>query len=188
MKILGDGLVPEAITVPAFKAQVPMAEAPEFDAGLAAILRAATEVVETSTRRPLVARLVEILPPTASGEWTCWWFPVAPVQSVSEVAVWHDDDWLPLAATDWRLLRAHDEPQLVLGEAVRSVYGAADIRVQCTVGHTVVPAGLMQAVILIATEWHAAGAGLGDAVPTINSFAAHALIRQQRYIRPRVMA
>lgn len=188
MKILGDGLVPDAITVPAFKAQVPMAEAPEFDAGLAAILRAATETVETATRRPLMVRAVEIMPPTVSGEWTCWWFPVAPVQDVTEVAVWHDGDWLALAATDWRLVRAHDEPQLVLGDAVRSVYGAADIRVRCSVGHTVVPQALLQAVILIATEWHLAGAGMGDAVPAINSFAAHALIRQSRYVRPQICA
>jgi hypothetical protein len=188
MKILGDGPVPDAITVPAFKAQVPMAEAPEFDAGLAAILRAATETVETSTRRPLMARNVEIMPPDTSDAWLRWWFPVAPVREITEVAVWQDDAWLVLPATDWRLVMGHDEPQLVLADGVREVYGAAGLRVRATVGHDVPPQALLQAVILIATEWHVAGAGLGDAVPTINSFAAHALIRQNRYVRPQICA
>lgn len=188
MKILGDGLVPEAVTVPEFKAAVPMAEAPEFDTGIAANLRAATLTVEEATRRPMAVRLVEILPPVSSDGWCRWWFPLAPVKQVIEVAVWTAAAWAVLPGTDWSIEMAHDEPQLVLADAVRQVYGAAAIRVQAEVGQAVIDDRLKQAVILIAQEWHMAGAGLGDAVPTVNSFAAHALIRQTRYIRPKVLA
>lgn len=188
MKILGTGQVPVAVTVAAFKAAVPMAEAPEFDTGLAAILRAATETVEAATRRPLAKRSVEILPPVTSTGWCRWWFPVAPLVQVTSVAVWTAGAWLVLAGTDWSVEMAHDEPQLVLSEAVRSVYGAAAIRVQAEVGHAVIDERLKQAVILIAQEWHIAGAGMGDASVTVNSFAAHALIRQTRYVRPGIVA
>jgi hypothetical protein len=188
MKILGDGLVPTAITVPAFKAQVPLAEAPEFDTGLGFVLRAATETVETATRRPLVVRDVEILPPVDAGDWLCWWFPVAPVVAVAEVAVWRDNAWVALTPGDWSLKMAHDEPHIVLSDEVRAAHGDAAVRVRASVGHTLVPDALLQAVILIATEWHMAGAGIGDAVPMVNSFPAHAIIRKNRYIRPRIVA
>lgn len=188
MKILGDGLVPEAVTVADFKARVPMAEAPEFDAGIAGQLAAATLTVEEATRRPLARRVVELRPPVTSDGWCRWWFPVAPVLSVTEVAIWDGAAWVVLPATDWRLEAAHDEPQLMLVPAVREVYGAAAIRVTAEVGHEVIDPRLVQAVILIAHEWHLAGAGLGDAVPAVNSFAAHALIRQVRYTRPKIVA
>lgn len=188
MKILGDGLVPEAVTVAEFKAAVPMAEAPEFDAGIAMQIAAATLTVEEATRRPLARRVVEIRPPVTSGAWCRWWFPVAPVVEVTEVAIWNGADWVVLPATDWRLEEAHDQPQLVLVDAVREVYGEAAVRVTAEVGHDVIDPRLKQAVILIAQEWHLAGAGLGDAMPAVNSFAAHALIRQVRYTRPKIVA
>ena len=187
MKILGDGLVPQAVTVAEFKAAVPMAEAPEFDTGIAGFLRAATDTVEAATRRPLAKRQVEILPPVTSDGWCRWWFPVAPVVQVTSVAVWTASAWLVLAGTDWSVEMAYDEPQLVLSEAVRTVYGAAAIRVWAEVGHAIIDARLKQAVILSAHEWHMAGAGMGDASVTVNSFAAHALIRQTRYVRPGIV-
>lgn len=190
MKILGDGLVPEAVTVPEFKAAVPMADAPEFDTSIGLNLRAATLTVEEGTRRPILPRPVELMPPVTSDGWCRWWFPVAPVVSVTEVAVWDPDTlaWVALTGADWSLEMAHDEPQLVLVDAVREVHGAAAIRVRATVGSAVPDERLKQAVILIAQEWHMAGAGLGDTVPEVRSFAAHALIRQTRYIRPKVVA
>lgn len=188
MKILGDGLVPEAVTVAEFKAAVPMAEAPEFDAAIAMQLAAATLTVEEATRRPMARRVVEVRPPVTSDGWCRWWFPCAPVVEVTEVAIWDGAAWVVLPGTDWRLEAAHDEPQLVLVEAVRQVYGAAAVKVTAEVGHSVIDVRLKQAVILIAQEWHLAGAGLGDAVPEVNSFAAHALIRQTRYTRPKIVA
>jgi uncharacterized phiE125 gp8 family phage protein len=190
MKILGDGLVPEAVTVPEFKAAVPMAEADEFDASLTMILRAATQAVEEGARRPILPRPVEILPPVTSEGWCRFWFPVAPVQAVTAVQIWNEATglWVTLPGTDWSLDMAHDEPQLVLVEAVRQVYGAAAVKLQATVGSTVPDDRLRQAVILIAQEWHLAGAGMGDVAPEVRSFAAHALIRQTRYRRPKVVA
>ena len=188
MKILGNGLVPEAVSVAAFKAAVPMADVPEFNTGIAAQLRAATETVEAATHRPMGLRSVEILPPVTAVGWCRWWFPVAPVVAVTEVAVWTAGAWLALPGTDFSLEQAFDEPQLVLGDAVRQVYDAAAVRVRAQVGHDVVPDRLKQAVILIAHEWHLAGSGVGDAMADVRSFAAHALIRQVRYIRPGVVA
>jgi hypothetical protein len=144
--------------------------------------------VETATRRPLMLRDVEFMPPEASGDWCRWWFPVAPVAAVTEVAVWQAGAWVVLAPSDWLLVMGHDEPQLLLDAGVREIYGSAALRVRASVGHAAVPQALLQAVILIATEWHVAGAGLGDMVPEIRSFAAHALIRQNRYVRPRILA
>jgi uncharacterized phiE125 gp8 family phage protein len=190
MRILdAGGQPPEAVTVSEFKAATPLADSPDFDTAIAAQIAAATATVEDATRRPLAVRAVEILAPVTTGQgWRRWWFPAAPVAAVTAVAVWSDGGWVDLDPGDWVLESAHDEPQLVLAESVRAVFGGAAIRVQANLGHASgqIPQPLKQAVILIAQEWHMAGAGLGDTVPEVRSFAAHALIRQQRYSRPRV--
>lgn len=187
MKILGNGLVPESVTLGDFKSAVPMAEAPEFDLAIGALLRAATDTVEAATRRPMAPRKVELRPPVGNGCWSRWWFPVAPVVQIDEVAVWTGSAWQALAASDYSLEMAHDEPQLVLIAAVREIHGDAAIRVQAEVGAMPINERQRQAVILIAQEWHLAGAGMGDASVEVNSFAAHALIRQVRYIRPGIV-
>lgn len=191
MRIKTEGQPPAAVSLAEFKAATPMAESEDFDFGLTLILAAATTTIETATARPLVVREVEFQAPlTSGGAWTRWWFPVAPVQSITAVSVYSDGAWVDLDAADYRLDCGHDEPQLVLADSVRSVYAAAPVRVTALCGHDLaaVPMTLKQAVILVAQEWHAAGAGLGDAVPEVRSFAAHALIRQARYRRPKLVA
>jgi hypothetical protein len=191
MRILGDGQTPAAMTVQEFRRSVPMADAPEFDVGLQAVIAAATTTVEAGANRPLVVRPVEFIAPASSGQcWTRWWFPCAPVAEVTEVAVMTSAAWTVLDPADWLLEFGHDEPQLVLADSVRTDHGAVPVRVRANVGYAAgrLPAPLLQAVILTAQEWHMAAAGLGDAVTEVRSFTAHALIRQNRYSRPKVCA
>lgn len=189
MRITGTGQPPVAVTIAEFKAATPMAESDDFDQGLTAIIAAATATVETATRRPLALREVEIMAPVTSGPWLRFWFPVAPVSAISAVDVFDGSAWVTLDAAEYSLEFAHDEPQLVLAQSVRSVWPNGLVRITASVGHdsAAIPAGLKQAVILIAQEWHGAGAGIGDAVTEVRSFAAHNLIRQARYQRPRTV-
>lgn len=192
MRILDSGQPPPAVTVAEFKAVTPMAESDDFDAGLTAVIAAATGTVERGTNRAIRTRAVEFMAPVTSGgcSWTRFWFPVAPVAQLTSVEVWDGAAWVALDAADYALEDAHDEPQLVLADTVRAAWGSARIRITASVGHAAgaEPAGLKQAVVLVAQEWHLAGTGLGDMVPEVRSFGAHALMRQARYIRPRVVA
>lgn len=193
MQILGTGQPPSAVSLPEFKAATPMAESSDFDAGLEAMLAAATATIETATNRALALRDVEFLPPLTSGggcSWSRWWFPVAPVAAVSKVEAWDGDAWLEIDPGDYALEDGFNEPQLVLASAVRTAWPDARLKVTASCGHAAgaLPAPLRQAIILTARDWHLSGAGLGDAVATVVSFTAQALIRQGKYLRPRVVA
>lgn len=139
----------------------------EDDDTIAMFIEAATDVVETATRRPLMPRDVEFAVP--EGDWQEWWLPVAPVLSV-------------LDAGAGELRNAFDEPRLLRGSGL-----GATLRVR--VGYEIrdqVPPALVNAVILLAKEWLDFGMALpgdGSALPPL-SFGAIRLIKQRRYKRP----
>jgi uncharacterized phiE125 gp8 family phage protein len=191
MRLLETGPLPLAVTVEDFGKAMPWIEADD-PLTIESYLRAAQEVVEVASRRPLSVRAVEIEFDLAEslGMWR-WWFPVAPVVSVSEVAAlssFQPDAEIPLE--DVALQRGFDEPQLRFSHAALMVADPSknqSVRVRATVGYAEnqQPTALKQAIILIVKEWYDAGVSIGDLTEAAVSFNVKALIKQQRYVRPR---
>jgi hypothetical protein len=101
----------------------------------------------------------------------------------------HDGEggWIDQPLDGAWVQQAHDEPQLVLGNAWAGRSASGDLlRGQARVGGADVQtkARLRQAVILLAKEWFEAGISLdGEDVPRM-SFGVHRLLKQARYRRP----
>lgn len=136
---------------------------------LSALLTAATDVVETATRRPIVPRVVEIALPETS--WSEFWLPVAPVIEL-------------LGATGVELKYGFDEPRILRGDF-------SDESIQVRVGYaesTTIHNQLKQAIILLVLEWREAQISVGEAyqAPSL-SFGVQRLIKQVRYRRPQVV-
>lgn len=135
---------------------------------ITSLIEAAVAYVETATARPIVPRTMRFDLP--EGEWSEWWVPVAPVIGFAD-----------LAATG-SVLRAFSEPRIRRADLAGDT---VDLRVGYEV-ESAIPQQLVQAVMMIATEWRDADISVGEAVaaPQV-SIGALRLIKQVRYRRPR---
>lgn len=149
-----------------------------------ALILAATEVVETATRRPMLPRTYEFTLP--GDRWRRWWFPVTPVAEVVGLAWRFGADWQDLDPVRVHVEQAHDEPQLVLPADYGAPAGVSEIRVQAVAGYPAgqVPGPLKQAVILVVKDWLEAGIALDQTEYLRVSFGCKMLMRQYRYARP----
>ncbi|WP_157982308.1 hypothetical protein [Oceanicella sp. SM1341] len=162
------------------------------DVLLEAYLRAATGFVETAARRPLAPRAVTFMAEETG--WRTWWLPVAPVISVTQVAVMDPAGaWAPLPEGSVRLLNGAEEPRLALAEGViwPERLPGSPIRISAEVGYADpedYPAQLLQAITLVVRDWYLAGLEPGDGDLPALQFGAKLLINQLRYRRPQVCA
>lgn len=185
MQLIDPGQIPMAVSVEEFR-RAAHVDCDDDDTLIEAYLRAAQEVIEVATRRPLTERTVQIdLPRTCAFD--VWWFPIAPVVEVltfAAVSIAGDVD----AAPDMPVIvRSFDEPQLAFSSSQSSwLQGYRHGVVTAKVGYaeTKSPLALRQAIILLTKEWFDHGMALGDQGENDMSFAVKALIRQQRYRRP----
>lgn len=179
--------IPQAVTRSEWKRAVHIDHVHE-DALIDAYLVAAQEVVETATRRPLLPRAVEFNWRALSS--ARWWFPVAPVQSLTAVAVQVvDGSFFDIDAGLVRLEQAHDEPQLVLLPGALDLLAEGGlVRVRAEVGDALPRAALKQAIILLAKDWYEAGIAVEKKEAMDVSFGCRALMRQSIYVRPREAA
>lgn len=186
MKYIGADPLVLAVTKAEFKRAVHIIDSETDDDTLIdAYLGAAIEVVEVACRRPMLSRPVEFMAP--AGDWTNWWFPVAPVLTFDRISYIDAGAWVDLPTADFKVITEFDEPILVVPEGFRSgVVGCDALRIQATVGHTgaTFPLAMKQAVILLVKEWFEAGIAVDDAVVAKLSFGIHTLIKQRRYARP----
>jgi len=154
------------------------------DALIDGLLLAAQGVVEAGSNRPLTPRTAELHFRAGCG--LRWWFPCAPVESVSALHWLDAGVWQELSLDGVWLERGHDEPQMVLpGSMWEGVSDGADVRVTASIGHQVAPQPLVQAMILIAADWYEAGINPDKADEIQVAFGARALMKQSRYDRPR---
>lgn len=174
------------VSLEAFKAHARIEHAEE-DAVLQAMLDAATAFVETGSARPLTPRSAAF---TVAAPFTCWWFPAAPVASLTSVKVLRADG--AEVAVDAALVGAADQPRLVAEvEAWPEAMAGDVIEVRAEVGYDPAQpqpevAALKNAIIMLAVdrEMHRSASMAGDSRPA--PFGVGALIRQNRYVRPRV--
>ena len=190
MKFIGADPLELAVSDIEFKRAVHILETEtDDDLLIKAYLGAAIEVVETACRRPMLPRSVEFMAP--AGFWTCWWVPVAPVETIDLLSYLDENGaWIDLLASDFSLSGNFDEPVLKLAGGLRSTaLGSLQLRVQATVGYSgdTYPLAMKQAIILLVKEWFEAGLAVDEAVTSKLSFGIHALIKQQRYARPCVV-
>lgn len=185
MQITGE--VPLLVSVAEFKRALHILhddDDPLFDG----LLRAAQATVEDATRRPLTPRPVEFQfrPGTA----TRWWVPVCPVVSVTEVAVQAGDgSFSAISAATYRLEQAADEPSILfLTGALAGLAQGGLVRVRCAVGGGRERVALRQAIILLAKDHYEAGIAVEEKKFLEVSFGCKALMKQQRYMRPRELA
>ena len=191
MRLLGNDPLPLAVSVEEFGKAMPWIEVDD-PLTIESYLRTAQEVVEVASRRPLTERAVEIEFDLAEAHgFRRWWFPVAPVSAVTSVtAVQPLVAETAIALDQVDVHRGHDEPQLWLTDAALAIADpskAQSVRVEATVGYAEgeLPKGLAHAIILIVKEWYDAGVSIGDLTEASVSFNVKALIKQQRYYRPR---
>ncbi len=191
MRLLENGPPPLAVSVESFGKALPWIEVDD-PLTIEGYLRAAQEVVEIASRRPLTERAVEIEFDIARVHgFRRWWFPIAPVSAVTSVtAVQPLVAETEIALDQVSLHRGHDEPQLWLTDAALAIANLCTVqtlRLEATVGFAAgkLPQGLVQAIILIVKEWYDAGVSIGDLAEASVSFNVKALIKQQRYYRPR---
>lgn len=181
MKTLGDGAESLAVSVDAFKRAIGIFdEDTDQDAAFEAYLGAAQGFVETAARRPLLPRDVAF---SIDGcHWSKWWFPVAPVLSILQLADVSNGSEVVIDPQGYYLESAFDEPRLCL----RAPIGGSSFRVTARVGYEAgrCPKPLLQSVILIAKEWFDAGQAVEGFDPPVLNFGAKTLIRQNRYARP----
>jgi uncharacterized phiE125 gp8 family phage protein len=191
MRLLGNDPLPLAVSVEDFGKAMPWIEVDD-PLTIESYLRAAQEVIEVASRRPLTERAVEIEFDLAEAHgFRRWWFPIAPVSAVTSVtAVQPLVAETAIALDQVDVQRGHDEPQLWLTDAALAIADpskAQSVRVEATVGYAEgkLPNGLAHAIILIVKEWYDAGVSIGDLTEASVSFNVKALIKQQRYYRPR---
>lgn len=191
MRLLGNDPLPLAVSVEDFGKAMPWIEVDD-PLTIEGYLRAAQEVVEVASRRPLTERAVEIEFDLAKAHgFRRWWFPIAPVSAITSVkAVQPLVAETAIALDQVSVQRGHDEPQLWLTDAALAIAypsRAQSVRVEAAVGYAEgkLPKGLAHAIILIVKEWYDAGVSIGDLTEASVSFNIKALINQQRYYRPR---
>lgn len=189
MQYIGSGEIPLAVSVEEYKrARHFEPDDVDDDLLIEMLLGSAQETVVTATGRPLGELEYEFVVP---GFWRRWWFPCAPVKSVTEIAT--DDqagDWTVQDLTGVRLVQGFDEPQLLLPLGWSGFAGGqAPTRIRAVVGY---PEGhqaaktLRQAIILLAREWHEAGITTSEsAEPPRLTLGVSRLIQQRCYRRPR---
>lgn len=185
MRYIGEEAFASPVTRAEFKRAVHlMADDTDDDDLIDALILAATEVVETATRRPMLARRYEFTIP-AHG-WRRWWFPVAPVTQVVGYAWRRGAEWQELDPALVHIEQAHDEPQLVVPAGYAAPAGVSEIRVQAVAGYAAgqVLGPLKQAVILVVKDWLEAGIALDQTEYLRVSFGCKLLMRQYRYARP----
>ncbi|MFC5737460.1 head-tail connector protein [Sinirhodobacter huangdaonensis] len=187
MRIVPDTGWYQPISTEAFEAALHLDD-PDDPAALAELFAAAVEMVERGARRSIGPREVEFVVPFAA--WGRWWFPVAPVQAVLSVEVEDEEgERVALPASAWRLVRGHDEPQLLRLGPWPAATQAIVVRARVGFDEAGRSLTLRRAAILLAKEWLDAGtsAESGIAAPKI-SFGVERLIRQVRYCRPKEVA
>lgn len=191
MRLLGNDPLPLAVSVEDFGKAMPWIEVDD-PLTIESYLRAAQEVVEVASRHPLTERAVEIEFDLAEAHgFRRWWFPIAPVSAVTSVmAIQPLVAETAIALDQVSVQRGHDEPQLWLTDAALAIADPSktqSVRVEATVGYAEekLPKGLARAIILIVKEWYDAGVSIGDLTEASVSFNVKALIKQQRYCRPR---
>lgn len=147
---------------------------------------AAQEVVETACRRPLLPRDVIIETRKAGGQ--CWWFPVAPVQSLASIEMQGPDGaWSDLGLDGVVLSSAFDEPKIKFPNGyLDGVTDGGAIRVTASVGYQLgeLRKGMCQAIIMMVKEWYDAGIAVEHMTEIRVSFGVERLIKQNRYNRP----
>lgn len=137
---------------------------------IAALIEAATDVIETATNRPILSRVVEITLP--AGRWNTFWLPCAPAVGLID-------------APGATLLTGLDEPRLVRGDFEGD---SVQVRVGYGPSASDTPPRLRQAIILLVREWREFGLTVEQAVSTPQlSFGFRHLLRQSRYKRPQVV-
>lgn len=192
MRLLGNTPVTLAVSVTEFEQSIPWIEADNYSQTIDGFLRAAQEVVEVASRRPLTPRDVEFEFDLVEG-FRCWWMPVAPVTSITSItAVQPFVADVSIPATEVALQRAFDEPRLWFSDAALAIADpciAQTVRVEALVGFEQgkAPSALKRAIILLVKEWYDAGVSIGDLTESKLSFSVRSLINQQRYVRPQVM-
>ena len=153
-------------------------------------LRAAQEVVEAGTRRPMSPRSVEFQERLIGS--ARWWFPVCPVIALTSVSyTGADGAEVPLDLYDIRLEMPHNEPQLVFAPGLWDAAPAgAVVTVVADVGHGVdtMPRQLFEATTLIVKDWYEAKIAVEEKKHLQTSFGCRALMRQVKYSRPRVLS
>lgn len=191
MRLLGNDPLPLSVSVEDFGKAMPWIEVDD-PLTIESYLRAAQEVVEVASRRPLTERAVEIeFDLTQAHGFRRWWFPIAPVSAVTSVtAVQPLVAETAIALDQVSVERGYDEPQLWLTDAALAIADPCSVqtvRLEATVGYAAgkLPSALGQAIILIVKEWYDAGVAIGDLTEASVSFNVKALIKQQRYYRPR---
>ncbi|MGR3452883.1 hypothetical protein [Pseudooceanicola sp.] len=188
MRYLGETEPALAVSVSDFKSSIHGESGTYDDAVLAIHLRAAQEAVETATGCLTSSGSYEFTFPLLP-RWRRWWFPCRPVTEIIGLAV--DDGaggWTDMGSDDVLLLHGHDEPQMKLPEGWGGFDKGGDaVRVQATCGHVAALKWQWEAIILLAKEWYDAGIAFEGATEAPRlSMGALALIRQHRYMRPRV--
>lgn len=191
MKYVGEGAKPEAVTVEEFKRAIHVLDADIDDsAAIRALLDAAQEVVETATGRPFGP--VDYQFTAAFGFWKEWWFPCRPVTEITAIDLIGADgvpQAQPLGGA--RIGMCDDEPRLILtddwaGHAVE----ATEIRITATAGVAANdPSALSvrRAIIMVAKEWLQSDMDMGEQdAPPRALFGGRRLIRQARYMRPKI--
>lgn len=187
MEFVGTGPLAPAVTVGEFKRAAFIEQSiTDDDALIAAYIAAAEDVVSTGANRPLAVGDYRFVLPL--GDWACWWFPCAPVEAVLSVERCdHGGNWEAVDPERFSLFSGYDEPQLRASDGVSGFGGdVTAARVTARVGRGTsdqTTLSMRQAVILIAKEWLDAGDG-AETASRPPSFAARALIKQKRYLRP----
>ena len=196
MRLLGNDQPPLALSVKEFERAAPWIEMDDHYSTIEQYLKAAQEVIETASRRVLTPRAVAFdFELTDRLDFSCWWFPVAPVTEVSEVQVAAPFSTpATFTSDDFHLVSGLSEPRLLLSDAIRAEIcksEAGTMSVKATVGHAapkVAPIkGLTNAMILVIKEWFDAGVSIGELSEIKGAFNAKALVKQSRYVRPKVV-
>lgn len=176
-----------AVSVAEYRRATGFIEAdPEADLLIESYLRAAQEVIEAGTNRPLGPRAVRFSVPV----WSTlrrWWFPCAPVVEVRALRVLRDsgETLIPVEEVTLRMLQ--DEPQILFPQGVIPGRGGGLLEVEAVVGADQPDPRLVQAIILITKDWREANIAIDQTEATRAAFGCRALMKQARYQRPAVI-
>jgi uncharacterized phiE125 gp8 family phage protein len=191
MRVIDDSTIVPAVSVAQFKQSIHvLAEDVDDDTVFSINLAAACELVELASNRPLSPRTVEFIIPFNG--WVRWWFPVAPVSALVEIATRNEAGvWVVHDHSEFILHQPFDEPclEIPVGWSGVATWPSA-VRVRALAGYqaTELPQTLRQAIILLAKEWFEAGIALEETQVPHLTFGISRLIRQRRYRRPCIVS
>lgn len=157
----------------------------EADLLIESYLRAAQNVVEAGTNRPLGLRDVRFSAEVGP-RLRRWWFPCAPVAEITALLFLRGVTITEIAPADVAPRMLHDEPQLLFPAGVIPAGGSGVLEVEARVGSAVPDPRLAQAIILIVKDWREANIAIDQTEYTRASFGCRALMKQARYTRPLV--